>query len=284
MKFSEQLMNALGEIDEDLIPSTEAQKSDKKRRTLRKQFTAGVTAAVLILAVFGAWHFIPREDKIVSEESVNPEPGELPMRYLYLFYLGSVEAADVWVSADFYPLTVSVWDSASPQIVTDVFAPPSVLFLDREGNRYELVTAYGGQESGTARRQLEIDLMYANYTHSYGCVLREVDWYASPARMRYLGICPLIREEDARKNLLAGNYITSVPDDLTAEGIREEQIVRAELIYLISPDENLLPMYYCFTVQLDPDSEGKTRYGLYYVLAATEEDAARLVEEAKFEG
>ena len=205
MKFSEQLMNALGEIDEDLIPSTEPQRPDKKRHTLRKQLITIVSAAVLVLAVSGSWYFAVRTDKTTQSgaESVHPEAG-VPS----LFYFGLVEAADLWVSTDFYPLDMSVWDSAAPQIVTDVYAAPSALFLDREGKRHELVTAYGGHEPGTARRQLEIDLSYANYTHSYGCALREVEWIVSPARMRYLGICPLLREEDARTELLAGKYLT----------------------------------------------------------------------------
>ena len=121
--------------------------------------------------------------------------------------------------------------------------------------------------------------MYANYTRSYGCVLWEAEWYVTPARMNYIGVCPLIREEDARAALLEGRYVTSVPGELVPEGIREDQIAASELVYLISPDDDLIQMYYCYSVRLAED--GEDRYGLFYVLAVDREEAEHVAKEAE---
>lgn len=288
MKWNEAVFRAIGEIDDDLIPpegqptwqSVGQQDAEKANlRPPRKWIRAWSAAAVFLLILGGFWVFTPDIPTEKQPDDAAQKSADLFLRYPAILYT-PVEAAEVWNSADYYPLPFREELPAAPQMQTETAPSPS-RFTDLGGRQFEVVTAYGGAESGTARRQLEIDLMYANYTRSYGCVLREAEWVVKPARMNYIGVCPLIREKDARAELLAGKYITSVPDELTAGGIREEQIARTELVYLISPDEDLIPMYYCYSVRLVEG--GEERYGLFYVLAVDREVAEHMAKEAKYE-
>ena len=288
MKWNEAVFRAIGEIDDDLIPpegqpagQPVGQQAAEKANPhpLRKRIRAWSAAAVFLLILVGFWAFTPVIPTEKQPDDAAEKRADPLLRYPAILYT-PVEAAEVWNSTEYYPLSFDEDLPAAPQIQTETAPSPS-RFTDLGGRQFEVVTAYGGAESGTARRQLEIDLMYANYTRSYGCVLREAEWVVKPARMNYIGVCPLIREEDARAELLAGKYITSVPDELTAGGIREEQIARTELVYLISPDEDLIPMYYCYSVRLA--EEGEERYGLFYVLAVDREVAERMAKEAKYE-
>ncbi len=291
MKWNEAVFRALGEIDDDLIPpggkpngkpigqplgQQDAEKANP--HPLRKRIRAW-SAAVFLLILVGFRVFTPGIPTEKQTDDAAEKRTDLFLRYPAILYT-PVEAAEVWNSTDYYPLPFDEDHPAAPQILTEPAPSPS-RFTDLAGRQFETVTAYGGAESGTARRQLEIDLMYANYTRSYGCVLREAEWAATPVRMNYIGICPLIREEDARAALLEGRYVTSVPGELVPEGIREAQIAACELVYLISPDEDLIPMYYCYSVRLE--GSGEERYGLFYVLAVDPEEAERMAKEAKYE-
>ena len=284
MKWNEAVFRALGEIDDDLIPLNRQpvgqQDAEKENPHLhRKRIRAWSAVAVFLLILVGFWVLTP--DILTEKKADNAaeKRTDLFLRYPAILYT-PVEAAEVWNSTDYYPLSFDEDLPAAPQIQTETAPSPS-RFTDLAGRQFEAVTAYGRAESGTARRQLEIDLIYANYTRSYGCVLRKAEWGVIPARMSYIGVCPLIREEDARAALLEGRYVTSVPEELVPEGIREEQVAASELVYLISPDEDLIPMYYCYSVRLVEG--GEERYGLFFVLAVDREVAERMAQEAKYE-
>ena len=282
MKWNEAVFRALGEIDDDLIPPNGQlvgqQDAEKENpHLLRKRIRAWSAVAVFLLILVGFWVFTPDIPMEKKADNAAEKHTDLFLRYPAILYT-PVEAAEIWNSADYFPLPFGEDLPAAPQIQTAIAPSPS-RFTDLAGRQFEAVTAYGGAESGTARRQLEIDLMYANYTRSYGCVLWEAEWYVTPARMNYIGVCPLIREEDARAALLEGRYVTSVPGELVPEGIREDQIAASELVYLISPDDDLIQMYYCYSVRLAED--GEDRYGLFYVLAVDREEAEHVAKEAE---
>lgn len=87
-----------------------------------------------------------------------------------------------------------------------------------------------------------------------------------------LGDYPAITVKEARKALLAGEYVTNVwEEDLPEGGIRKKDIARVELIYRSSGCRQYLP-YYCFYI-LQPEREGVTMaeglnsYALVYVPA-----------------
>lgn len=90
-----------------------------------------------------------------------------------------------------------------------------------------------------------------------------------------LGNYPIITPEQAQQELLAGRYVTSVPDDkFTAE-----QIAHVELVYRASTYDPIYVPYYKFYVDVTdfpeyctPENlEGMTNYGAYYVPAIDSE-------------
>lgn len=91
---------------------------------------------------------------------------------------------------------------------------------------------------------------------------------ATPSnRTKPVGNYPIVTAEEARKLLLAGNYITTVPHAIMGQD--ESLIRRVELVYRTSRyDETFMP-YYRFYVEL-PEMEregGLKTYGAYYVPA-----------------
>lgn len=80
-----------------------------------------------------------------------------------------------------------------------------------------------------------------------------------------IGDYPIINSEQAKDLLLNGNYITSVPYDISGEKF----IKKVELIYRTGEREEYFMPYYCFYVDL-PEQEmdnGLKTYGVYYVPA-----------------
>lgn len=88
----------------------------------------------------------------------------------------------------------------------------------------------------------------------------------------YMGDYPVISLERARELLLSGSYLKSFPDSFLKGGaIKEEDIAKAELIYLNASDDEYFKPYYRFYVELDPPfpewKEDETLYGDVYVPA-----------------
>lgn len=93
--------------------------------------------------------------------------------------------------------------------------------------------------------------------------------YDSLSCAEKLGDYPIITAEEARAMLLNGNYITSVPYEITDERL----VGQAELVYRNSRTEMTFMPYYRFYVEL-PEMErddGLTDYGAYYVPAVQAE-------------
>lgn len=84
-----------------------------------------------------------------------------------------------------------------------------------------------------------------------------------------IGDYPIISAKEAKKLLLNGNYITSVPYDLPGK----EYIKKVELIYRTDVHDEYFIPYYRFYIEL-PEVErdgGIKTYGAYYVPAVREE-------------
>lgn len=84
-----------------------------------------------------------------------------------------------------------------------------------------------------------------------------------------IGDYPVISAEDAKKLLLKGNYITTVPYKLHDETF----IAKAELIYRTGAREEYFMPYYRFYVELPEEEreDGLKTYGTYYVPAVKED-------------
>lgn len=80
-----------------------------------------------------------------------------------------------------------------------------------------------------------------------------------------VGDYPIITVDKARKLLLAGSYITSVPFEIPSK----DSIKKVELVYYTGELEEYFMPFYCFYVEV-PDEEpleGLKTYGIYYVPA-----------------
>lgn len=96
-----------------------------------------------------------------------------------------------------------------------------------------------------------------------------------------VGDYPIRTESQARKGLLAGDYLTTVPDEfLTEDGITEDIICKVELVYQTGNGNEYYAPYYKYYVRLDrfheivqndEMPEGLDCYGIYYVPAVREE-------------
>ena len=88
-----------------------------------------------------------------------------------------------------------------------------------------------------------------------------------------LGDYPIISSKDAKKMLLEGNYITSVPkENLKNEKIRKADVDKVELVYLTRATIKTYMPYYKFYVELIHEegvemAKGLTTYGIFYVPA-----------------
>ncbi len=82
-----------------------------------------------------------------------------------------------------------------------------------------------------------------------------------------VGDYPIITADEARKLLLNGNYITTVPYDITDAG----DIAKVELIYRTGRHEEYYMPYYRFYVEIPGNTfsieNGMKNYGVYYVPA-----------------
>ena len=79
-----------------------------------------------------------------------------------------------------------------------------------------------------------------------------------------MGDYPIIQTEEAKKLLLKGNYITTVPYKLPGE----EFLAKTELVYRTGAREEYFMPYYCFYVELpEEEQDGMKTYGAYYVPA-----------------
>lgn len=79
-----------------------------------------------------------------------------------------------------------------------------------------------------------------------------------------MGDYPIIQTEEAKKLLLKGNYITTVPYKLPGE----EFLAKTELVYRTGAREEYFMPYYCFYVELpEEERDGMKTYGTYYVPA-----------------
>ena len=96
----------------------------------------------------------------------------------------------------------------------------------------------------------------------------------------YMGDYPVISLERARELLLSGSYLKRFPDSFLKGGaINEEDIVKAELIYLNDTDDEYFKPFYHFYVEIDSsslefyDDDGQplTLYGDVYVPAVEAE-------------
>jgi hypothetical protein len=101
-------------------------------------------------------------------------------------------------------------------------------------------------------------------------------WLNNPDLTQKVGDYPIISLEEARELLLEGRYLTTVPEDYRREGIREEDIALAELVYRTEDMQEYFMPFYRFLVKLPEDpnvpmDQGLTDYGAYYVPAIPEE-------------
>lgn len=84
------------------------------------------------------------------------------------------------------------------------------------------------------------------------------------------GDYPVISWEEAMELLLAGNFITTVYDDIPAP--TEDRVETVDIVYRFSAGNEYYMPYYCFRVELPEMEVGDLhRYGRYYVPAVEEE-------------
>ncbi|MDR2655463.1 MAG: hypothetical protein LBC56_05230 [Oscillospiraceae bacterium] len=83
-----------------------------------------------------------------------------------------------------------------------------------------------------------------------------------------VGDYPIISADEAKRALLAGNFITTVPEDFPGEAA----VAKAELVYRTAPHEKLFMPYYKFYLELpNPQLKNMEQYGAYYVPAVRSE-------------
>jgi len=126
----------------------------------------------------------------------------------------------------------------------------SIEFFDGEGNEMERIINY-------------------NFNRvSFGCddegklMLARI---YQPDLSAKIGDYPIISPEQAKEQLLNGNYITTVPYEISAE----ELIKKVELLYRTGEREEFFMPYYRFYAEL-PEAEresGMKTYGAYYIPA-----------------
>ena len=159
--------------------------------------------------------------------------------------------------------------SPEPQIFAaedpeSIALPSSTVIETTDGQAVRLVfyTEDWDSEDLPLTRNLQRDLSYANFTRSYGCVLWEADWERGEAR--YLGVVPLLKPEEIDARLLAGDYLTPVPEELTPQFTPEALpglVGRRVLAYLLTPASDRILMAECIFIRLEDG------WGLYCVPA-----------------
>ena len=281
MKWSETILDALGGIDDDLIPPSgedpesgepASEETDGGRISRRRLLRWGSAAAALLTALgIGRFLLIPAVlpgPNGAGERVPGADMREIP------FYLGrsapedypSVERVTPLFSIDASgnngPLVFSVEDPYEAKL------PAFPVFTDGDGVLWRMVSPADHAEDPLLK-SLRLDAEFANVTRAYGCVLWEADWRAGMAVFR--GVVPLRPAEETRERLMGGEYITPVPEGEIPQ-LTEERIGRRILVYLASPSEDRIRLYDCYFVRLGEESGESTRWGLFFVRAA-ESDA-----------
>ncbi len=87
------------------------------------------------------------------------------------------------------------------------------------------------------------------------------------------GFYPVITPEKAREELLAGNYVTTVPEDpYLPDGVTEDNTEDlCELAYRQNSDRSAYIPYYRFIVRLQDEQNDGSHYGAFYVPAVDPE-------------
>lgn len=286
MKWSEAVLDALGEIDEELIPLTggddmageEDLREKRRRRSMRRGIRTAATLAALALfaGLLPPLRSGVKQAGTMIMEDTDPsgKAGDIP------FFLGRTAPEDRVSLERVVPLfDADPSEDGGPLIFTGedpagIALPASPVFTDREGRTWRMVSPADHSEDPLIR-SLRMDAEFAGTVRSYGCVQWEADWNAGMAVFR--GIVPLLSPQETLKRLLAGGCVTSVPEE-EIPVITEERIGRRIPVYLASPSEDRITLYDAFFVRLDEepaDAAGaETRWGLFFVSAAadTEED------------
>ena len=278
MKLHDELLDALGGIDDDLLPDfTEKPRcTDKRNRILR--WTAAA-AAVGLLA--GSGILLGRMAAPAAVIPVTVYASDIVPHYLLKGYPESIVPGDS--SLTLAPLTGI---SLQPQIFTAesadaIVLPDNLVFADNERDVWRLFTDNSAADDAL-ERNLRVDVRYANHLRDYGCVLWNIDRSSEPASVTYLGIVPLIDRTEAVQRLLDGQAVTTVPEsELPDGGITEDRIDRRTLVYLVPKHEDIIRIYECFFVRMDDDdpADGESRWGLFYVPAAEEEAVEELLRQ-----
>lgn len=303
MKWNEAVFRALGEIDADAVPDKvageaggedDAEVPRRRRRDGRRPVLA-LIAAVLLCAGIGLFAALrtekPAEEAPDMQSSAVSEPipdsPETEGKTAVPTQKPGTVAEDIFryltpgTFNDFIPLErildlpMPQEPSPEPQIFPEeepyrIELPDSCVIGTRDGAAVLVVynEEYWDGETLPLMRNLERDLSFANFTRSYGCVLWEADWEREEAR--YLGVIPLLRPEEVDARLLAGEYLTSVPEELTPALTAEtlpELVGRRTLVYLLTPASDRIMMYECYFIRLSSGLDGAS-WGLYYVPAA----------------
>ena len=286
MKWNETILDALGGIDDDLIPPSDCGKPDSgesasgesasgetdgDRKTRSRLLRIG-SAAAAVLAVFGIGRALlfppalPRPDG-AGEAVPGADEREIP------FYLGRSAPEDYPSVERVTPLfSVDASENDDPLVFPvedpyDAVLPASPVFTDGEGRLWRMVSPADHSEDPLLK-SLRLDAEFANVSRSYGCVLWEADWNAGMAV--FLGVVPLLPEEGTRTRLMGGDYITPVPEEEIPE-ITEEKIGRRTTVYLASPSEDRIRIYDSYFVRLEKENDEPIRWGLFFVRAAESE-------------
>ena len=310
MKWNEAVFRALGEIDADAVPDRvaggveqedDAEVPGRRRPSGRRRRPVPLlTAAVLLCAgigLFAALHTekpaeedphgqspavsepIPDSTETEGKTAVpaqKPGTGEGDI-FLYL----TPGPFDEFIPMErILDLPMPEEPSREPQIFPEedperIALPASSVIGVRGGAAVRVVcnTEDWDSEALPLMRNLERDLSFANFTRSYGCVLWEADRERGEAR--YLGVVPLLKPEEVDARLLAGEVLTSVPEERTPAFTPETLpglVGRRTLVYLLTPASDRIMIYECYFIRL----ENGAGWGLYYVPAA---DLSGIVNE-----
>lgn len=127
---------------------------------------------------------------------------------------------------------------------------------------YDILFFENGKDTEEKILNYNFDLA-AFYCDDNGELFIARKWQADLSKK--LGDYPIIRAEEAKELLLNGNYITTVPYEISGA----EQVKKVELIYRTGRHEACYMPYYRFYVELPQEARenGLKSYGAYYVPA-----------------
>lgn len=145
---------------------------------------------------------------------------------------------------------------------------PYVYFFDRADDVTENILNYN----------------FRSYRISFSDDMSKIEGFSLPSDMSLytdkLGDYPIITADEARAYLLAGDYLTTVPEfEMVSDVISSDQVQKCELVYLRSHLNTCFLPYYKFHVRirdletpvLNGDGEMLKHYGVFYVPAVREE-------------